>query len=134
VTLFEDAGWRLPDSLAGEKATFNLPALGIVVLITAIVIVGAKMSSRVNATIVTVKLAVVLFVIFAGLTAIKTANWHPFIPPSSPPVKAVNSSGGGTPLIQLITGSPARSFGVGGSRSAPPWCSSPSSRSGRWRG
>ena len=114
VTLFEDVGWKLPDTFAGEKATFNLPALGIVVLITAIVIVGVKMSSRVNATIVAVKLAVVLFVIFAGLTAIKTANWHPFIPPPQPPVEAVNASGGGTPLIQLITGSPAHSFGVGG--------------------
>jgi basic amino acid/polyamine antiporter, APA family len=113
ATLFEDAGVKLPSSLVGEKATVNLPALGIVLVITGVIVLGVKLSSRVNATIVAIKLAVVLFVIFAGITAISTANWHPFIPPPSKPVEAVNATGG-TPLIQLLTGSEPHSFGVGG--------------------
>jgi basic amino acid/polyamine antiporter, APA family len=114
TTLFEDAGVKLPSSIAGESAKVNLPALGLVLVVTAILVLGVKLSSRVNAAIVAIKLAVVLFVIFAGLTAINTANWHPFIPKPAPPVTAVNESGGGTPLIQLLTGSTPHSFGAGG--------------------
>ncbi|HEX8928208.1 MAG TPA: amino acid permease [Actinomycetota bacterium] len=114
ATLFEDAGVKLPTSVVGEKATVNLPALGIVLLITGIIIVGVRLSSRVNTVIVAVKLAVVVFVIGLGATAIKAANWHPFIPPPSAPIKAANASGGGTPLIQLLTGSEPHAFGAGG--------------------
>jgi basic amino acid/polyamine antiporter, APA family len=114
AALFEDAGLKLPSSIAGESAKVNLPALGLVLLVTAVIVVGVKLSSRVNVAIVAIKLAVVLFVIFAGLTAINTANWHPFIPKPAPAVTAVTDSGGGTPLIQLLTGSTSHSFGVGG--------------------
>jgi basic amino acid/polyamine antiporter, APA family len=85
-----------------------------VALLTIVAIVGIRMSSNVNAVIVAIKLAVVLFVIVAGAFAIKVANWKPFIPPTAPPVKPANAAGGGTPLIQLLTGQEPHSFGVGG--------------------
>jgi len=61
--------------------------------------------------LVAVKLFVVLFVIVAGIGFINTDNYHPFVPPSVP------TEGAGewlhTPLLQLVTGSPA-AYGVGG--------------------
>src|ERR671927_528031 len=51
----------------GFEFGFNLPAFCIALVITAILVIGIKESARFNATIVVVKLAVVLFVIAVGL-------------------------------------------------------------------
>ena len=47
---------------------------------TVILVIGIRESARFNATMVIIKLAVVLFVIVVGSTYIDTANWHPFLP------------------------------------------------------
>ena len=52
----------------------------IILLITALLAVGIKESSRFNAVIVVVKLAVVLLVIFAGIPWVRPENWSPFFP------------------------------------------------------
>jgi APA family basic amino acid/polyamine antiporter len=57
----------------------NLPAAGIIFLITALLVRGTKESGTVNAVIVTIKLAVVLFFIAIGLGHINPANYH--LPP-----------------------------------------------------
>jgi APA family basic amino acid/polyamine antiporter len=59
----------------GCEFGFNLPALLIALVITAILTRGIKESARFNATIVTVKVAVVLFVIGLGALYVKPANW-----------------------------------------------------------
>jgi APA family basic amino acid/polyamine antiporter len=59
---------------------FNLPAFLIVLVITAILIIGVRESASVNAVIVGLKLAVVIVLIFVGIRFIVPANWHPFIP------------------------------------------------------
>ena len=59
----------------GMDIGFNLPAFVIALLITAILIIGIKESARFNATIVVIKVAVVLFVIAVGIPYIRTANW-----------------------------------------------------------
>ena len=51
----------------GMEIGFNLPAFLIALVITAILVVGIKESARFNATIVVIKVAVVLFVHRAGL-------------------------------------------------------------------
>jgi APA family basic amino acid/polyamine antiporter len=58
----------------------NLPAVVIVALVTTVLVVGIKESTRFNATMVMVKLAAVLFVIGVGAFYVNTANWHPFAP------------------------------------------------------
>ena len=60
----------------------NVPAMGLVLLLTALLVIGIKESARFNNVIVFVKIAIVLAVIFFGIKYINTANWHPFIPPS----------------------------------------------------
>src|SRR3954464_1796170 len=80
VDLMRSAGWDVPTSLTGDH--HNVVAALIVLILTAILCAGIKLSSRINLVIVTIKVAIVLFVIIAGLFYIKTANWSPFVPPS----------------------------------------------------
>src|SRR6202048_4387726 len=54
-------------TLFGHEIGFNLPAFVIALVITAILVIGIKESARFNATIVTIKVAVVLFVIALGI-------------------------------------------------------------------
>ena len=68
----------------GVEIGFNLPAFLIALVITAILVIGIKESARFNATIVVIKVAVVLFVIALGIRYVNTANWgmdwHSFAP------------------------------------------------------
>jgi APA family basic amino acid/polyamine antiporter len=72
-----------PASLGHATAIFNLPAVIIIAIVTTLLVVGIKESANVNNVIVFVKVAVVLLFIVAAAHAVKTANWHPFIPPST---------------------------------------------------
>ncbi len=58
----------------------NLPAVLIVVAISALLIRGIRESARVNAVIVVIKVAVVLAVVGVGVFYIKSQNYVPFIP------------------------------------------------------
>ncbi len=62
-------------NLFGFDIGFNLPAFVIALLITAILVIGIKESARFNATIVILKVGVVLFVIAMGIRYIDTTNW-----------------------------------------------------------
>src|SRR3712207_4033535 len=53
--LLDDIGTPLPASIAGETATFNIPAVFIVALMTMVLVLGIKLSSRVTAIIVAIK-------------------------------------------------------------------------------
>jgi len=64
-------------------AIVNLPAVAIVALMSTILVIGIKESATVNNFIVALKLAIVLLIIFVGVSHINTANWHPFIPPNT---------------------------------------------------
>jgi len=70
--------------LFGMEIGFNLPAFLIALVITAILVVGIRESARFNATIVVIKLAVVLFVIGLGIRYVSASNWggdwHTFAP------------------------------------------------------
>ncbi|MFN8627975.1 MAG: amino acid permease [Candidatus Binatia bacterium] len=78
-------GWHIPASLASDPfstpgAWCNLPAAVIVLLVTVVLVVGIRESARFNASMVVLKLVVVLFVIAAGAAYVKPENWHPFMP------------------------------------------------------
>ena len=61
----------------------NLPAVILVLLMTCLLVIGIQESARFNNIIVFVKMAIVLLVIGFGFQYVKTANWHPFIPPGT---------------------------------------------------
>jgi APA family basic amino acid/polyamine antiporter len=78
-------GLKLPVALTHSPGTapgaiINLPALLIVLLITAILYVGVQESARVNSIIVGIKLLAVLMVVVVGGFFIRPANWTPFLP------------------------------------------------------
>jgi APA family basic amino acid/polyamine antiporter len=59
----------------GYEVGLNLPAFIIALVITAILAIGIKESARFNATIVVIKVAVVLFVIGLGFRYVHPSNW-----------------------------------------------------------
>ena len=59
---------------------FDLPALVIVAILTVLLVIGIRETSRFNNLMVAIKLGVVLLVIGAGAFYVKAANWHPFAP------------------------------------------------------
>ncbi|MGH3387484.1 MAG: amino acid permease, partial [Actinomadura sp.] len=61
-SLLDSIGLGLPDSIAGEDATFNIPAVLVVAAVTALLVLGIKISSRLNEIIVAIKVAVILLV------------------------------------------------------------------------
>jgi APA family basic amino acid/polyamine antiporter len=73
-------------------ALVNLPAMFIIVVITLLLVLGIKESAKVNNIIVSIKLAIVVLFILAGVWFVKTSNWvtpgNPtgaFIPPNVGP-------------------------------------------------
>ena len=120
VTFMEEIGLGWPASLGpttdtGFSLHFNLAAFLLVAVLTLLVAAGIKESLRVNLVLVGIKLFIVLFVIVAGISLIKGANYEPFVPPAADPVSA---DGLTQPLFQWLFGIKAQTFGVLGVVSA----------------
>src|SRR5215213_8420438 len=80
---FRESPWRYDAATGGFVGTnslFNLPAVLIVLVITAVLVKGISESASFNAAMVMVKVAAVLFVIGVGVFYVNPANWHPFAP------------------------------------------------------
>ena len=103
-------GFTIPESV-GYGSSFDLPAFGLVLVLTVLVSLGIKESMRVNLVLVALKVFIVLFVIVAGLGFVKAANYSPFIPPSQP---TKSSSSLESPLIEWAFGFAPSHFGVPG--------------------
>ncbi|MGO9485016.1 MAG: amino acid permease [Rhodomicrobium sp.] len=93
ASLLNDFGVTLPAqwtlspfetaTLAGGTTVsgiINLPAVLIIVLVSAVLMRGIKESATVNSVIVAIKVAVVLAVVGVGAFYIKAQNYVPFIP------------------------------------------------------
>jgi basic amino acid/polyamine antiporter, APA family len=93
-SIFETFGWTLPKALAGPVVQYdpalgrvvatgaivNLPAVFIVALVTAILIVGIRESASLNAVLVGIKVAAAILVIVVGARYVARVHWHPFAP------------------------------------------------------
>ena len=66
--------------LLGFPLLVNIPAFAIVLLITVLLLRGARESSDANRIMVGIKLAVLGLFIISGMTAIDSANYTPFAP------------------------------------------------------
>ncbi|QFG20716.1 amino acid permease [Actinomadura sp. WMMB 499] len=111
ASLLSDIGIDLPASIAappGDGGVVNIPAIALVLAVTVLLVLGIKVSSRVNAVIVAIKVTIVLLVIFAGLFFIKGDNYSPFIPPAQ---ETGEESGVNAPLMQVIFGFTPANFG-----------------------
>lgn len=64
-------------NLLGIPIVFNLPAVLIVLLITWILVLGVKESSRFNVIMVAIKLVILLFFVAVGIQFFTLDNWFP---------------------------------------------------------
>jgi APA family basic amino acid/polyamine antiporter len=83
--LFHMYGIELPESLIHcpwdtPAGIINLPAVFVVLLISALLMIGISESARVNGIIVVIKVAIVIVVICVGFAYVNSANYTPFIP------------------------------------------------------
>ncbi|MFC7218379.1 amino acid permease [Streptomyces polyrhachis] len=111
-SLMDSAGIPLPDALSGTHDGhfgFDLLACLLVLALTALLVAGTKLSSRVTSVVVAIKVAVVLLVIIAGAFFVKAANYTPFVPPAK---STPGDTGIHAPLIQLMSGYTPTTFGV----------------------
>jgi APA family basic amino acid/polyamine antiporter len=72
--------WMTAPQIGNFHVVADLPALGIIILITWLVYRGMKESKNASNAMVVVKLAVILLVLSVGVFYVDTANWHPFAP------------------------------------------------------
>ena len=72
--------WTTAPVIGSFHFVADLPALLIIILITALVYRGMKESRNASNIMVVVKLCIVLLVIAVGVFYVDTDNWHPFAP------------------------------------------------------
>ena len=75
----DNPGIHVP-TLFGIPVCINIPAIAIVLLITAILVKGTKDSAKMAGLMVFIKLAVIALFIIAGAFYITPDNWTPFAP------------------------------------------------------
>ena len=83
VSLARDLGFVVPAALAGPTAGVNLPAMVIVLVVAALLIVGVKESADTNAWLVAIKSVVLIVFTVAGWSYINRANLTPLVPPNT---------------------------------------------------
>ncbi|MDT8901211.1 amino acid permease [Anaeroselena agilis] len=81
--LAEAIGFRLPKAFTAvpsEGGIVNMPAVIIVLLLTALLIQGTRESASLNKILVTVKLSVVALFLVLAVPHVNPVNWEPFLP------------------------------------------------------
>jgi APA family basic amino acid/polyamine antiporter len=72
--------WITHPTFLGVPVIFNALAVGIVMAITWLLVIGVKESARVNNVMVAIKLVILAFFIYSGAKFVKPENWSPFMP------------------------------------------------------
>src|ERR1051325_8692223 len=104
------------ESMNGAHGIINIPALFILLLLTALLIRGTQESAFVNSIIVVIKVSIVLMVIAIGWGFMNPANHTPFIPAPSTyttPQGITHSYGGITGILGGAGGGGAREARTG---------------------
>ncbi|HWX19742.1 MAG TPA: amino acid permease [Candidatus Binatia bacterium] len=71
---------RQAPHLFGLAIVFNLPAFGIVALVTWIVLIGIRETAGFNTGLVVLKLVIIAFFLILGAMYVRPENWTPFAP------------------------------------------------------
>jgi basic amino acid/polyamine antiporter, APA family len=96
VSLMHDLGVPLPASLTAARGAmavaadgtvcpgvFNLPATAIVLLVTALLVIGIKQSADANTALVVLKVCVLIAFVGLGAAYIKPEHLTPLVPPNT---------------------------------------------------
>src|SRR5262245_23836850 len=82
VSLARDLGIVVPEALANPAVGVNAPAIVIVVIVSALLLIGIKQSADTNTLLVAIKTVVLVVFIVAGWSYINRANLTPLVPPN----------------------------------------------------
>ncbi|MGH3318189.1 MAG: amino acid permease, partial [Nocardioidaceae bacterium] len=86
--VLEGTPFAIPASVSStEEGLVNLPAGLLVLALTVVLILGIKLSSRVNQIAVALKVGVALLFVIAGIGYVTSANLSPYIPQAQPPTE-----------------------------------------------
>jgi APA family basic amino acid/polyamine antiporter len=80
VVLRDAAAWGAAPRWLGIPLIFNLPAFGIVAVVTWIVLIGIRETARINTVLAVAKLVVIAFFLVLGALYVRPENWTPFAP------------------------------------------------------
>ncbi|HEY7635473.1 MAG TPA: amino acid permease [Gemmatimonadales bacterium] len=96
VSFLRDVGIAFPPALTVAPNTtavaadgsvvpgvFNLPAAAIVLLVTALLVIGIRQSANTNTALVALKTAVLILFVALGAAYVRKENLTPFIPPNT---------------------------------------------------
>ncbi|MBC7933125.1 MAG: amino acid permease, partial [Rubrivivax sp.] len=72
--------WTSAPSIGGLRVVADIPALAIVIFVTALVYVGIRESKRAANAMVVFKILIIFLVIIVGAFYVNTGNWNPFAP------------------------------------------------------
>mmetsp|Transcript_33307 Transcript_33307/g.77987 ORF Transcript_33307/g.77987 Transcript_33307/m.77987 type:complete len:495 (+) Transcript_33307:230-1714(+) len=91
--LMRHIGWGLPKSISTPPLNFdsghipslsgsyvNLPAVILILLVSVVVVIGARESASSVTAMVLVKVTVIVMFVLFGIGYIDTENWDPFVP------------------------------------------------------
>jgi len=80
ATALANNAWLTAPTIGGFHVVADIPALGIIILITWLIYRGMKESRNASNAMVVVKLAVIMLVLAVGIFYVDTKNWNPFAP------------------------------------------------------
>lgn len=83
VGILHSCGIDLPKALTtvpADGGLINLPAVVIVLLTTALLVIGVKESAHVNRILVYVKIGTIFVFLFLAAPHVEPMNWQPFLP------------------------------------------------------
>jgi APA family basic amino acid/polyamine antiporter len=96
VSLMRDLGWTVPAALTASPGVpvalehgavvagvFNVPAAVIVLLVTALLVIGIRESANTNTLLVVIKSVVLVIFVAAGIAYVRRDNLTPFVPPNT---------------------------------------------------
>ncbi len=96
VSFLRDLGLALPPELTAARGAsavladgrvvpglFNLPAAGIVLLVTGLLVIGIRQSANTNTALVLLKTGVLIMFVALGAAYVRRENLVPFVPPNT---------------------------------------------------
>lgn len=76
----QHSAWLTAPTFLGTKLIFDLPAVGVVLAITALIYRGVQETKKASNMFVAIKLFVIVLVIVVGAFYVNPDNWSPFMP------------------------------------------------------
>lgn len=94
--------------------TVSWPPVVVVAFFTILLVLGTKLTSRVNSVLTIIKIGVTLFIVVAGAAHVRMANFSPFLPPSEPAPQGTATGILRQSLFSFLSGAEPTRYGVYG--------------------